>query len=47
VTATGRAANGTVTTDGVTVTYTPVPDFSGAASFSYTIAGWQRLHLFG
>jgi hypothetical protein len=37
VTAAGPAAHGSATTDGVTVTYTPVPDFFGADGFSYTI----------
>lgn len=32
-----QGANGSVTTDGTTVTYTPVPGFSGSDSFTYTI----------
>jgi hypothetical protein len=37
VTAAGPAANGVVTTDGVTVTYTPNAGFGGVDSFPYTI----------
>ena len=32
-----QGANGAVTTDGTTVTYTPVADFNGVDSFTYTI----------
>jgi len=38
VTAVTQGANGTVTTDGTTVTYTPAADWSGTDSFSYTVA---------
>jgi hypothetical protein len=38
VTATGPASGGFVTTDGVTVTYTPYADYNGPDSFSYTIS---------
>ncbi len=37
VVAVSAAANGVVTTDGTTVTYTPNADFFGSDSFSYTI----------
>jgi CSLREA domain-containing protein len=32
-----QGANGTVATDGATVTYTPDPDWSGTDSFAYTV----------
>ena len=32
-----QGANGAVTTDGTTVTYTPIPNFDGVDSFSYTV----------
>jgi len=38
VTALGTAANGTISTDGSTVVYTPTHDFAGNDVFSYTIA---------
>ena len=37
VTATTDGANGTVTTDGTTVTYTPNLNFNGTDTFTYTI----------
>jgi hypothetical protein len=37
VSAVTQGANGTVTTDGTTVTYTPNPDFFGSDSYTYTI----------
>src|SRR5690606_22031330 len=33
----GGAVNGTVSSEGTDVTFTPAPDFSGMASFEYTI----------
>jgi hypothetical protein len=38
VTALGPSANGTTSTDGTTVTYTPTLDFNGDDVFSYTIS---------
>ena len=38
VTGTTNGANGAVTTDGTTVTYTPSPDFNGTDSFTYTVS---------
>ena len=37
VTAVTDGANGTVTTDGTTVTYTPAADFNGTDTFTYTV----------
>ena len=37
VTAVTDGANGTVTTDGTTVTYTPTADFYGTDTFTYTV----------
>jgi hypothetical protein len=38
VTAVGPATNGTATTNGTTVVYTPTPGFSGTDSFPYTVS---------
>ena len=38
ITTVGSAANGSTSTDGSTVTYTPNADFSGSDSFSYTVS---------
>ncbi len=38
ITAVGSAANGTTSTNGSTITYTPNTDFSGSNSFSYTVS---------
>ncbi len=38
ITTVGSAANGTTSTNGSTVTYTPKADFSGSDSFSYTVS---------
>jgi hypothetical protein len=38
VTATTQGANGSVTTDGTTATYTPVAGFAGTDTFTYTIS---------
>lgn len=38
ITATTDGANGTVSTDGTSVTYTPNASFTGSDSFTYTIS---------
>jgi len=38
----GAPANGTATTNGTTVVYTPISDFSGIDTFTYTISNGQR-----
>ncbi|MGD9099030.1 MAG: choice-of-anchor O protein, partial [Anaerolineae bacterium] len=38
ISAVGAAANGTVTHDGASVTYTPQADFNGEDSFTYTVS---------
>src|SRR5206468_3517386 len=38
VTSVTQGANGTVTTDGVTTTYTPNANFFGSDSYTYTVA---------
>jgi len=38
ITATTNGANGTVSTDGTTVSYTPNADFNGSDSFTYTVS---------
>jgi hypothetical protein len=39
VSALGMAAHGTVTTNGITVVFTPTPGFVGNDSFNYTVSG--------
>jgi len=41
VTAVSPATAGMATTDGVTVTYTPSPDFAGTDTFTYTVSDGQ------
>ena len=41
ITAVGPAANGTVTIDGSTITYTPNANYNGVDSFAYTISDGQ------
>lgn len=41
ITAVTQGANGSVTHDGLSVSYTPAPDFFGADSFTYTVSDGQ------
>ena len=40
-----QPANGTLSTDNITVTYTPNPDFVGVDSFTYTVTDGQDVSL--